>query len=96
MVILQKFLQKRNLQAKKKLFINIIVLYVHTVQLNLNFTLACGYTRVPACLPHVKFINLTFTHTVAHNFGIHMPASEHTQHTSDALKELIHGFSYYM
>ena len=39
-----------------------------------------GYTCVPAYLSHVKFINLTFTHTVAHNFGIHIPAGEYTTH----------------
>ena len=55
-----------------------------------------GYICVPACLPHVNFITLTFTHIVAHNFGIHMPASEYIQHTSDAHQELAHGFTHYM
>ena len=29
--------------------------HIAIVQLNLNFTHVCGHTRVPACLPHVKF-----------------------------------------
>ena len=45
----------------------------------------CQYTHVPAHLPHVKLTNLACACTATWNFGMHMIANEHTQHTSDAL-----------
>ena len=70
-------------------------MYTTTVQLNLNFTHACWYTHVSACLLHVKLKNLVCTHTVAHTFGMSAIASEQMQHTSDACHELTLGFSQY-
>ena len=61
------------------------------VQLNLNFTHACGYTHVPACLLHVKLKNLACICTVACKFDMHTPASEHMQRMSDAHHELALG-----
>ena len=61
----------------------------NTVQLILNFTQTCGYTSVPAHLSHVKLKNLAciYIHTVAHNFGMSMPAVN-TSDTSDARYQL--------
>ena len=48
----------------------------------------CRHTRVLACLIRVKLQKLACARTVARNFGMHMRASEHTQHTRNARHEL--------
>ena len=62
--------------------------YVYTVQLNLNFTHTCRYTRVLACLTHAKLQKLACACTVAHNFGMRTRYSKHTRHLRDAHHEL--------
>ena len=49
-----------------------------TVQLNLNFTHMCRYTRVLAYLTHEKLQKLSHARTVAHNFGVCMRDSKYT------------------
>ena len=66
-----------------------------TVQLNLNFTHACRYMRVFACLMHAKLQKLACAHTVACVFGMRTWDSKHTQHTRDACHELALGLLHY-
>ena len=54
-----------------------------------------GYMHVPACLPCVK-LKMWCAHTVAHKFNICVPASEHTQHTSNVRHKLTLGIPQYM
>ena len=56
----------------------IIIIIINMVRLNLNFTHAYGCINVPPCLPRVKLKNFACTCTVARNFGVCMPANEHT------------------
>ena len=65
------------------------------VQLNLNFTHACRYTRVLACLTHTKLQNLVCACTFACDFGMRTWESKHTQHTRDARHELTLGLLHY-
>ena len=65
------------------------------VQLSLNFTHACRHTHVLARLTHVKLQKLACARTVAHNFGVRMWASEHTQHMINARHELALGLPHY-
>ena len=58
---------------------------VHTVQLSLNF-----YTHVSVHACVCMFITCQTL-----KFGVHMIASEHTQHMSDACHELTLGLSHY-
>ena len=64
------------------------------VQLNLNLTHLRTYLL--AHLKHAKLQKLVYACTVAHNFGVRMQASEHTQYTRDAYHELVLGLPYYM
>ena len=64
-----------------------IIFYKQALQLNLNFTHACQYTRVSVCSLHVK-LKMACIHTVGHNYGMRTIASEHMQHTSDARHDL--------
>ena len=66
------------------------------VQLNLNFTHACKYTRVLARLTRAKFKKLACARTVASDFGVRTWDSKHTQHTRDARHELAFGLPHYM
>ena len=66
-----------------------------TVQLNLNFTHVCMYTRVLACLTHAKLQKLACANTVAGNFGMHTQDSKHMRHTKDARHELALGLAHY-
>ena len=66
------------------------------VQLNLNFTHACRHTRVLARLTCAKLKKLECACTVAHDFGVHMRDSKHTQHTRVARHELTLGLPHYM
>ena len=61
------------------------------VQLNLNFTHACGYMRVFTRLTHAKVEKLACASTVVRNFGMHTRNSKHTGHTRDAYHELTLG-----
>ena len=45
------------------------MLFYVTIQLNLNFTQACRYTHVLACLMHTKLQGLACAHTVALDSG---------------------------
>ena len=47
------------------------------VQLNLNFTHTCRYTRVLACLMRAKLQKLACAHTVARDFGVRTRDSRH-------------------
>ena len=58
------------------------------VQLNLNFTHACRYTRVLARLTHAKLQKLACARTVACDFGVSTQDSKHTRHVRDACHEL--------
>ena len=68
---------------------------ITAVQLNLNFTRACRYTRVLAHLMHAKLQKLACAHTVARDFGVRMRDSKHTCHTRDAHHELALGLPHY-
>ena len=48
-----------------------------------------------ARLTHAKFQKLVCAHTVAHDFGMCMRDSKHTQHTRDACHELVLGLPHY-
>ena len=63
--------------------------HLAAVTLNLNFTHACGYTCMPACLLHLKIQNLVCPCTVACNFGIRTRGSENTQHMHVTSSHLI-------
>ena len=69
--------------------------HINTVQLNLNFTHACRYTHVLACLTHAKLQKLACACTVACDFGVHMWDSKHTRHTRGACHELALGLPHY-
>ena len=70
--------------------------YVATVQLNLNFTHVCRYTRVLAHLTLAKLHKLACAHTVAHGFGMRTQDGKHMRYTRDAHHELILGLPHYM
>ena len=61
-----------------------------------NFTHACRYTRVLARLTCAKLKKLACAHTVAHDFGVHMPDSKYTRHTRDVHHKLTLGLPHYM
>ena len=48
-----------------------------------------------AHLTHAKLQKLAYTHTVAHDFGVHTWNSKHTQHTIDTRHELALGLPHY-
>ena len=52
-----------------------------TVQLNLNFTHACTYTRVSARLTRVKLQKLACTSTIARGFVVRTSVIKHSWHT---------------
>ena len=59
-----------------------------TVQLTFNLSQVCRHTRVLAHLTHAKLQKLACAHTVAHNFGVCMQASEYMLHMRDVCHEL--------
>ena len=67
----------------------------HTVQLNLNFTHVCRYTRVLARLTHTKVKKLACACTVAHDFGMCTWDSKHMRHTRDTHHKLALSFLHY-
>ena len=68
---------------------------MHIVQLNLNFTHACGYMCVLARLTHAKLQKLACVCTFARNFGVRIWDSKHMWHTRDARHELALGLPHY-
>ena len=66
-----------------------------TVQLNLNFTHACRYTRVLARLMRAKLQKLACACTVARDFGVHTWESKRTRRTRDTRHELALGLPHY-
>ena len=66
-----------------------------TVQLNLNFTCICRYTRVLACLTRAKLQKLAYACTVACDFGMYTRDSKHTQHMRYAYHELALGLPHH-
>ena len=65
------------------------------VQLNLNFTHACRYTRELAYLTRAKVKKLACARIVAHDFGVRKRDSKHTRHLRDARHELSLGLPHY-
>ena len=65
------------------------------IQLNLNFTHACRYTRVLARLTSAKLQKLACACTVACDFGMHTWDSKHTWHTRDTCHKLTLGLPHY-
>ena len=57
---------------------------------------ASTYMRVLACLTCAKLQKLVCVFTVAHDFGMRMWESKHTQHMRDARHKLTLGFPHYM
>ena len=84
-----------NTSIYKKYYRNYQTIQRSTVQLNLNFTHACRYARVLACLTYAKLKKLVCARTVAHNFGVDTWNSECTRHTRDARHKLALGLPNY-
>ena len=59
----------------------------YTVQLSLNFTQACGYTRARTHFARVKVYNLECIFLVALGFVVHIRAIKHSMHTRHAPHE---------
>ena len=64
--------------------------HAHTVQLNLNFTHACWYMRVPSRFTHVKFYNLACNSYFARRFVMRTLAIKHLWCTRRAPHKQIH------